>query len=86
MTPATRAAILGLTAILIGLPLPGWGFFFLHVIPDGHTDFRAYHTAGYLLRTGMPLYDYRVELEAQHGTLEALGGPSSKQRSSHDLH
>ena len=66
MTPATRAAILGLTAILIGLPLPSWGFFFLHVIPDGHTDFRAYHTAGYLLRTGMPLYDYRLELEVQH--------------------
>jgi len=74
MTPAIRGAILGLTAILIGLPLPSWGFFFLHVVPDGHTDFRAYYTAGYLLRAGKPLYDYGLELEAQHlkGSIEVV--------------
>jgi Glycosyltransferase family 87 len=66
MTPAARAAILGLTAILIGLPIPSWAFFFMHVVPDGHTDFRANYTAGYLLRTGQPLYNYNLEMVVQN--------------------
>jgi len=77
MTPATRAAIIGLTAILIGLPIPSWAFFFLHVVPDGHADFRANYTAGYLLRTGKPLYNYDLELEVQNRSVspEVVGAP-----------
>jgi Glycosyltransferase family 87 len=56
---------LGLTAILIGLPIPSWAFFFMHVVPDGHTDFRANYTAGYLLRTGQALYNYNLEMDVQ---------------------
>src|SRR5437588_1990266 len=66
MTPQTRGLVLGLTAILIGLPLMGWTFFLTHMVPDGHTDFRANYTAGYMLRTNKPLYDYAAELEAQN--------------------
>jgi alpha-1,2-mannosyltransferase len=66
MTPQTRGLLLGLTAILIGLPLMGWTFFLTHMVPDGHTDFRVTYTAGYMLRTGHPLYDYAGELKAQN--------------------
>jgi hypothetical protein len=66
MSPVTRAAILGITAILIGLPLLGWASFLLHVVPDGHADFRANYTAGYLLRTGQPLYEYSLEVGVQN--------------------
>jgi Glycosyltransferase family 87 len=66
MSPTTRALILGITAILIGLPLLGWASFLLHVVPDGHADFRANYTAGYLLRTGQPLYDYALEVGVQN--------------------
>jgi hypothetical protein len=62
----TRAVVLGVTAILIGLPLAGWFFFVSHMARDGHADFRATYTAGYLLRTGQPLYDYGTELQAQN--------------------
>src|SRR5689334_18531354 len=66
MSPTTRALILGITAILIGLPLLGWPSFLLYVVPDGHADFRANYTAGYLLRTGQPLYDYALEVGVQN--------------------
>jgi hypothetical protein len=66
MSPQTRGLMLGLTAILIGLPLMGWAFFLTHMVPDGHTDFRVPYAAGYMLRTGQPLYDYSAELEAQN--------------------
>lgn len=64
--PATRAVVLGVTAILIGLPLTGWVFFVVRMAGDGHADFRATYTAGYLLRMGQPLYDYDTELQAQN--------------------
>jgi alpha-1,2-mannosyltransferase len=66
MVPQMRGLVLGLTAILIGLPLLGWTFFLTHMVPDGHTDFRVTYTAGYMLRTGQPLYDYAAELKAQN--------------------
>src|SRR5206468_6454776 len=65
MTATTRAMILGITAILIGLPMMSWATFLLHVVPDGHADFRANYTAGYMLRTGQPLYNYTLEMEVQ---------------------
>lgn len=66
MKPEIRALMLGLAAALIGLPLMGWGYFLTHMVPDGHTDFRANYSAGYMLRTGRPLYDYAAELETQN--------------------
>src|SRR5262244_306126 len=66
MTPAVRAAILGLTAILVGLPILSWLFFLSHVVPDGYADFRAYYTAGYMLRTGSPIYDYASVAQIQN--------------------
>jgi hypothetical protein len=69
MTATTRAVILGLAAILIGLPLPTWAFFFWHVVPDGHPDFRANYTAGYMVRTGKPLYDFALESKVQTSTV-----------------
>jgi hypothetical protein len=64
--PTTRACVIGLAAALIGLPLTGWVFFIKRMVPDGHADFRANYTAGYMLRTGKPLYDPSAELEAQN--------------------
>src|SRR5262249_16306135 len=75
MTATTRALILGLTAILIGFPLPTWLFFFTHLAPDGHTDFRANYAAGYILRTGRPLYDYSVETEVQTLKVSEVAAP-----------
>ena len=66
MRPEIRALVIGLTAGLVGLPLMGWGYFLTHMAPDGHTDFRPSYTAGYMLRTGKPLYDPAAQLEAQN--------------------
>ena len=66
MNPTTRAVILGLTAILVGLPIAGFGYFLVHMVPDGHADFRANYTAGYILRTGQPLYRDSVEFAVQN--------------------
>ena len=77
MTPQTRGLVLGLAAMLIGFPLMGWAFFLTHMVPDGHTDFRANYTAGYMLRTSKPQYDYAAELEAQNQVVshEAIALP-----------
>lgn len=69
MKPEVRALILGLAAALIGFPLMGWEYFLTHMVPGGHTDFRANYTAGYMVRIGSPLYDYAAELEAQNLTV-----------------
>jgi hypothetical protein len=66
MRPEIRGLILGLTAALFGFPLMGWSFFLTHMVPDGHTDFRATYAAGYMLRTGKPLYDPAAQFEAQN--------------------
>lgn len=66
MRPEIKALVIGLTAGLIGLPLMGWGYFLTHMVPDGHTDFRANYSAGYMLRIGKPLYDYAAQLETQN--------------------
>src|SRR5262249_33554574 len=65
MTGTTRAITLGVIAILIGLPIMSWATFLLHVVPDGHADFRANYTAGYMVRTGQPLYNYELEMDVQ---------------------
>ncbi len=70
MTAATRAVILGLAAILIGLPITGWTFLFTH---NSLADFRAYYSAGYLLRTGQPLYDYGLQMEVQNREVSTEG-------------
>jgi hypothetical protein len=61
-----RGLILGLTAMLVGFPLLGWITFVTVMVPVGHSDFRANYTAGHMLRTGKPLYDYSAELDAQN--------------------
>src|SRR5437660_636350 len=66
MRPQIRGVVLGLTAILVGLPLIAWGYFLANMVPSGHTDFRANYAAGYMLRAGRPLYDYSAELETQN--------------------
>ena len=66
MNPVTRALILGFTALLIGFPLVSWAVFLSQMVPDGRSDFRAYYSAGYMLRTGLPLYDYSREIEVQN--------------------
>ena len=66
MKPEIKALVIGLTAGLIGLPLMGWGYFLTHMVPDGHTDFRANYSAGYMVRIGKPLYDYAAEVETQN--------------------
>jgi len=38
----------------------------VHMVPAGHSDFRAYYTAGYMLRTGKQIYDPAAQLEAQN--------------------
>jgi hypothetical protein len=68
MNATTRAVILGLTAILIGLPLTGWAFLLTH---NTLTDFRAYYIAGYMLRTAQPLYDSALEMEVQNRNVSA---------------
>jgi len=74
MTPTTRAVIMGLTAMLIGLPITGWTFLLTH---NSLADFRAYYVAGYLLRTGQPLYDYDLQMETQNRNVspEAVANP-----------
>src|SRR5262245_57155400 len=73
-TPTTRAVILGLTAVLIGLPITGWTFLLTH---NSLADFRAYYSAGYMLRTGQPLYDYDLQMEVQNLNVsaEAVANP-----------
>lgn len=66
MRPELRAIVLGLTAGLVGLPLLGWGYFLTHMVRDGHTDFRATYTAGFMLRKGEPLYDPSVQFAEQN--------------------
>jgi hypothetical protein len=74
MTATARALILGLTAILIGLPLTGWTFLLSH---NSLADFRAYYVAGYMLRTGQPLYDYALQMQVQNRQVspEAVATP-----------
>src|SRR5262245_43116491 len=62
MNGTTRAVTLGLTAILIGIPITGWAFLLTHTTL---TDFRAYSIAGYMLRRRQPLYDSALETEVQ---------------------
>lgn len=54
-----KALAMALPAIMLGFQISGW-IFFSASIRDGHPDFRANYTAGYLVRTGKSdyLYDY----------------------------
>src|SRR5262245_57807504 len=57
-----RGMLLGIPAIMFGLPLCSW-IAFLKIIHDGHGDFRHFYAAGWILRTGnrTRLYDYSVQ-------------------------
>ncbi|HEV2728767.1 MAG TPA: hypothetical protein VGV15_01945 [Terriglobales bacterium] len=57
-----RALALALPAMLFGLQIPAW-FGFVHIIADGHGDFRQLYAAGYIARTGFAreLYDYAAQ-------------------------
>ncbi len=61
-----RALAMGIPAICLGLQITGWLFFF-PAIRDGHADFRAFYSAGYMVRSGAAhqLYDYEVEKDYQ---------------------
>ncbi len=64
--PEIVGLVLGLAAALVGLPLISWGSYLTHSVGDGHTDFRTVYTAGYMLRTGEPLYDAHAQFEEQN--------------------
>jgi hypothetical protein len=64
--PEAGGLALGLVAMLIGIQLSNWAYFLTQMVPAGHADFRSNYIAGYLLRTGKPLYDYAAQFEAQN--------------------
>src|SRR5438874_9326525 len=54
-----KALGMALPAIMLGLQISGW-IFFITPIRDGHPDFRANYSAGYMVRTGQShqIYNY----------------------------
>jgi len=73
-----RALAMALPAIMLGLQISGW-IFFVPSIRDGHPDFRANYTAGYLVKTGQlhSLYDYNTIESVQNQLIsrEKVGMP-----------
>ena len=69
---------MSIPALMLGFQISGW-IFFSASIRDGHPDFRAYYTAGYLARTGQirQLYDYEAVKRVQdaHISAEYVGMP-----------
>jgi glycosyl transferase family 87 len=61
-----KALAMALPAIMLGFQISGWIFFFAS-IRDGHPDFRANYSAGYMARTGElhQLYDYEAVKSVQ---------------------
>jgi hypothetical protein len=63
MCPVTsgtqRGLLLGIPAIMLGLPLRSW-FSFIQVVREGRGDFRCLYGAGWIVRAGQGshLYDY----------------------------
>src|SRR6266436_3929661 len=73
-----RALAMALPAVMLGLQISGW-IFFSASIRDGHPDFRANYTAGYMVRTGQvhQLYDYEAIKQVQDSRIsaESVGMP-----------
>jgi hypothetical protein len=73
-----RALAMALPAVMLGFQISGWIFFFAS-IRDGHPDFRANYTAGYMVRTGQihQLYDYEAIKRVQDAriSVEYVGMP-----------
>jgi hypothetical protein len=61
-----RALALAIPAIFLGLQIAGWTGF-VHIIADGHGDFRQLYTAGYMVRSGHAheLYEYSAQKRFQ---------------------
>jgi Glycosyltransferase family 87 len=61
-----RALAMSLPAIMLGLQISGW-IGFVSIVRDGHADFRANYTAGYMVRTGEmhQIYNYDAVKAAQ---------------------
>jgi hypothetical protein len=73
-----KALAMAIPAIMLGFQISGW-IFFAAPIRDGHPDFRANYTAGYMARTGQiqQLYDYEAIKRVQDTriSVEAVGMP-----------
>ena len=69
---------MALPAVMLGLQISGW-IFFSASIRDGHPDFRANYSAGYMVRTGQvhQLYDYEAIKKVQDSRIsaESVGMP-----------
>jgi hypothetical protein len=61
-----RALAIALPAIMLGWQISGW-IFFLPSALAGRADFRAFYSAGYMVRTGHAheLYDYEAQKQLQ---------------------
>ncbi len=57
---------MALPAVMLGLQISGW-IFFVKSVREGHPDFRANYSAGYMARTGhiQKIYDYEAQKELQ---------------------
>src|SRR6266542_1757749 len=61
-----RSLAMALPAVMLGLQISGW-IFFVKSVREGHPDFRANYSAGYMARTGhiQKIYDYEAQKELQ---------------------
>lgn len=73
-----KALAMAIPALMLGFQISGW-IFFAASIRDGHPDFRANYTAGYLVRTGhaRDVYTYDVIKKVQDAIIsrEVVGMP-----------
>lgn len=73
-----KAVAMAIPALMLGFQISGW-IFFAASIRDGHPDFRANYTAGYLVRTGhaRDVYNYDVVKKVQDAIIsrEVVGMP-----------
>jgi hypothetical protein len=73
-----KAIAMAIPALMLGFQISGW-IFFSASIRDGHPDFRANYTAGYLVRTGhaRDLYSYDAAKKLQDAVIsrEVVGMP-----------
>jgi glycosyl transferase family 87 len=73
-----KALAMAIPALMLGFQISGW-IFFAASIRDGHPDFRANYTAGYLVRTGhaRDVYNYDVVKKVQDAIIshEVVGMP-----------
>ena len=73
-----KSLAMALPAIMLGFQISGW-IFFSASIRDGHPDFRANYTAGYMVRKGWAhhLYEYEAIKSVQDSRIsaESVGMP-----------